>query len=413
MFDILSFLLFWIQLYIFATYSFEFNTHMYTLRKFLHAAFLVAAVSVLFGCTESDPTYRSQLTLSENSVAFDSGGGIKSIEVKPFPENELWEASCSEAEDWFSFEVSDNSLTVTVDPNHSVESRSGHLTLTSPQGNFDPYEVAVLQEGAAPLEFSTTASDCSFDSEGGEIIFSVVSNYGWTVEYDVDWLTVIHEVASGRMIVLCKPNESEEQRSAILTMSFGAGDQEQVRDIVVTQGTRAQNPYLKYIGKWEITAAKWYYSPNGSLNSLDYNPDPNDNCLIFDIEEGEYGKTFIMKDFLYPDTSLEIRYDKESGNIVIPFGWTVYSYDTYLYVTLVGSSKFSYASLEVDGIPSEDFSTIDLDLPEVEGFNYVGFGLWTYNDNGDKVALGSRYRPTVFPMAPVVFKKQSIKTDVR
>ena len=77
-------------------------------------------------------------------------------------------------------------------------------------------------------------------------------------------------------------------------------------------------------------------------------------------------------------------------------------------VTLVGDRKFSYASLEVTGTPSSDYNSISLDLPSVDGFNYVGFGLWTYNDNGDKVAFGSRYMPTMFPMGPIVFKKQSL-----
>ena len=111
---------------------------------------------------------------------------------------------------------------------------------------------------------------------------------------------------------------------------------------------------------------------------------------------------------LNPDTELEVRYDKETGNIVIPFGWTVYSYDVFLYITLVSITKFSYASLEVDGIPSEDYTSISLDLPTVDGWNYIGFGLWTYNDSGSKVALGSRSRPTMFPMGPISFKKQSL-----
>ena len=209
------------------------------------------------------------------------------------------------------------------------------------------------------------------------------------------------------MIIECQPNESDEPRSEILTL-YAGGNLEEVYEIVITQGTRAENPYLNLLGQWEITAAKWYYSPNGSLNSLDYNPNQTDYYLIFDLEQGEYGKTFIMKDFLYPGTSLEIRYDKETGNIVIPFGWTVYSYDVFLYLTLVGDKKFSYASLEVEGVPSEDFAVIDLDLPKVSGFNYVGFGLWTYNDSGNKVALGSRSRPTMFPMGPISFRKYSL-----
>lgn len=371
---------------------------------------IMIAVSffVLSGCKALDTEFAYQLTLSESSIVFDMHGAEKSLSVAPFPEKEKWTAAYAEEEDWFTFEAVSDALLVVVEPNYSTESRSGAIILSSPENHFEPYRVEVVQEGAEPLEFTTTVKDHEFDSEGGEICFTVTSNYDWTVGYDADWLTVVHEVPSDRMIVLCQPNESEEQRSAILTMYIGEGEQMQVRDIVISQGTRAENPYFQLLGKWEITAAKWYYSPNGSLNSLDYNPSPADYYLIFDIEQGEYGKTYVMSDFLYPGTSLEIRYDKETGNIVIPFGWTVFSYDTYLYITLVGTSKFSYASLEVDGVPSEDFSSIALELPAVDGFNYVGFGLWTYNDNGDKVALGSRYMPTLFPMGPIVFKKQTL-----
>ncbi|MBE6227248.1 MAG: hypothetical protein E7120_00030 [Bacteroidales bacterium] len=371
---------------------------------------IMIAVSffVLSGCKALDTEFAYQLTLSESSIVFDMHGAEKSLSVAPFPEKEKWTAAYAEEEDWFTFEAVSDALLVAVDPNYSTESRSGAIILSSPENHFEPYRVEVVQEGAEPLEFTTTVKDHEFDSEGGEICFTVTSNYDWTVGYDADWLTVVHEVPSDRMIVLCQPNASEEQRSAILTMYIGEGEQMQVRDIVISQGTRAENPYFQLLGKWEITAAKWYYSPNGSLNSLDYNPNPAEYYLIFDIEQGEYGKTYVMSDFLYPGTSLEIRYDKETGNIVIPFGWTVLSYDTYLYITLVGTSKFSYASLEVDGVPSEDFSSIALELPAVDGFNYVGFGLWTYNDNGDKVALGSRYMPTLFPMGPIVFKKQTL-----
>ena len=369
---------------------------------------IVVSFFVLSGCKALDTEFAYQLTLSERSIVFDMHGAEKSLTVAPFPEKEKWTAAYAEEEDWFTFEAVSDALLVVVEPNYSTQSRSGAIILSSPENHFEPYRVEVVQEGAEPLEFTTTVKDHEFDSEGGEICFTVTSNYDWTVGYEADWLTVVHEVPSDRMLVLCQPNESEEQRSAILTMYIGEGEQMQVRDVVISQGTRAENPYFQLLGKWEITAAKWYYSPNGSLNSLDYNPNPADYYLIFDIEQGEYGKTYVMSDFLYPGTSLEIRYDKETGNIVIPFGWTVFSYDTYLYITLVGTSKFSYASLEVDGVPSEDFSSITLELPVVDGFNYVGFGLWTYNDNGDKVALGSRYMPTLFPMGPIVFKKQTL-----
>lgn len=297
---------------------------------------------------------------------------------------------------------------MTAQPNYSTEARSGVIVLSSPEGNFDTYELKVVQEAAAELEFATSATDYAFDSEGGSYTFTVRSNYSWDVSSDSGWLRVEKDEVNGLVTVSAQPNATDKGLSAILSVTAGRGEMEKVVQFVVTQGTKEENTYLKLLGQWEITAAKWYYSPNGSLNTLDYAPSPTQYYLIFDLEQGEYGKSYIMRNFLYPGTSLEVRYDKEEGKIVIPFGWTVYSYDYFLYVTLVGTSSVSYASLEVDGEISDDRSSISLDLPAVDGFNYVGFGLWTYNDNGNKVAVGSRSYPTMFPMGPIVFKKQSL-----
>lgn len=380
---------------------------MKQLFRSLLTVMIIFSVFFLTSCTKTESSVTSRLMLSENSVVFAAGGGNKSIVLTPFPENELWEASCADSQEWFTLTVSSNTLEIEAKPNHSTESRSGAVVLTSPEGRFDQYTVNVYQEGAAPLEFSTTATDHHFDSEGGEISFSVESNYQWTVEYDCSWLTVVHEVESSRMIILCQPNMSDEELSEILTIHVGEGEQGRQIQIKITQGTRADNPYFKLLGQWEITATKWFYSPNGSLNSLDFSPNPSDYYLIFDIEEGVYGETLIMRDFLYPDTSLEVRYDKAGGSFVIPFGWTVLSYDVFLYLTLVSDRQFAYASLEVEALPSSDYSSLTLDLPSVDGFNYVGFGLWTYDEDGNKIALGSNYRPTMFPMGDISFRKQS------
>lgn len=361
---------------------------------------------LLTGCNKVDETVIYQLSLSETSAVFDMNGGASTISVNPFPENEVWDAEYVDVQDWFTFTKSGSDLNVHASSNHSTDPRSGRIRLFSPTDRFEPYEVSVLQEAAQPLSFSTTAADHAFDSEGGEFTFTVVSNYDWSVTSDSQWLSVDVDKEAGKVKVSACANASEESLSAVLTVSAAEGSLKKTVQYTVTQGTRAENPYFRLLGQWEITAAKWYYSPNGSLNNLDYNPNQEEYYLIFDLEEGEYGKTFIMKDFLYPGTSLEVRYDKESGNIVIPFGWTVLSYDVFLYITLVGDASFSYASYEVEAVPSSDFSQMMLDLPSVSGFNHIGFGLWTYNDSGKKVAFGSRSRPTMFPMGPIVFRKQ-------
>lgn len=374
---------------------------MQLIRRSLLYVMIACLASLLSGCNEASPTIIYKLTLSEHSVAFDMNGGIEQLNVSPFPEDEPWEASYGDEQDWFTFEASATSLSVEALPNHSTTSRYGSIILTSPYGNFEPFEVSVVQESAPALEFSTTAKDSSFDSEGGEYTFTVSSNYEWSAESSEQWLTV--QEVNGLLKISAGANDTEENRSATVTISAAEGSLERQIQFQVVQGTRNDNPYFKLVGKWEIKASKWFYSPNGSLNNLDYDPSPTEYYLIFDIEEGEYGKTLVMKNFLYPNTSLEVRY--EDGDIIIPFGWTVYSYTTFLYITLVSDRQFSYASLEVKGTPTEDYASIALDLPEVEGFNYVGFGLWTYDDNGGKVAVGSQYRPTMFPMGPITFNK--------
>ncbi len=365
---------------------------------------LIVTALLLHSCAETEPYTLHSLTLSECSVVFTAEGGEKVVTVIPFPEAEEW-SLISGPEDWARLNTTDEGVKIVVEPNTTTTHRTSKFSLTSPKRHFEPYEVTILQEAAEELSFATSASESyTFDSEGGELTFTVVCNSEWDAKSNAEWLTVECS-EDGLVTIAAGVNEYEEELDAVLTISAGAGEQLQTVEIPVVQGTRANNPYLQLIGKWEIISNKWFYSTNGSLNTLDYNPAPAEYYLIFSIEEGEYGKTLIMRDFLYPNTQLEVRYDPTTQGIVIPFGWSVLSYDVFFYITVVGSNKFSYASLEVDAIPSADHTFLSLDMPTVSGFDYVGFGLWTYNDDGNKVAVGSTYRPTMFPMAPISFRK--------
>ncbi len=379
-------------------------------RNFRKLPLLALLVVLLFvgSCAKSEPMVVYSLTLSQRSVVFGAEGGERLLAVVPFPEEEEWNLLVDEQPEWVTMTASDEGVIVVAEANTAPEVREASFSLVSPKGNFEPYEVTIAQEAAALLSWSTSAAESyQFDSEGGERAFVVVANAEWRVESDSQWLEVEYSREEGRVVLRAARNESEELLRARLTITVGEGVQQESREIVVEQDIRANNPYYKLVGQWEITAAKWFYSPNGSLNSLDYNPNPNDYYLVFDMVEGEYGKTLLMQNFLYPGTEMEVRYDSTTGGIVIPFGWTVLSYDVFFYVTLVSDRQFSYASYEVSSTLSEDGTSLRLDMPTVSGFNYVGFGLWTYNDSGDKIAVGSNYRPTMFPMSPIVFKKQT------
>lgn len=359
-------------------------------------------------CAEPEPIVIYGLTLSQTSVVFDAEGGECVVGVTPFPENENWKLDVAES-DWVAVVAVDGGVKVTAERNISPEVRTASFSIVSPESKFAPYEITISQEAADVAEgFVTSAAESyTFDSEGGEYRFTVLSESEWSVECESEWLTATADYEQGIVCLSAEPNQGEERLTASLTIRYTEDGAAQTLDIDIEQQTRAENPYYKLVGKWEITASKWFYSPNGSLNTLEYAPSASEYYLIFDIAEGEYGKTLVMKDFLYPGTRLGVRYDAETGGFVIPFGWTVLSYDVFFYVTLVGDKQFAYAAVEVDVTPSEDGSMLTLALPTVSGFNWVGFGLWTYDDDGNKIALGSNYRPTMFPMGDIsLVKKQ-------
>ena len=357
------------------------------------------------GCNSGD-SGKVLLRFSTNGVVFNAEGGEKSVKVITYPKDVAWDLYKSGENEWFTATNEEGVITVTAQPNISGKERRGEFEVVSPNRSFELYTLTVLQEAIDKFTTSTNAAESySFDSEGGEYSFSVFTNAEWSLSTDAEWITLSQDVAACKATISAAANTSKQTLTGSVVLTIGVGSQAQTFNIVITQATRDENPYYKLCGQWEISASKWYYSPNGSLNSLDYAPSPSQYYLIFNIEEGIYGESLVMRDFLYPGTSLEVRYDKQSGGFVIPFGWSVLSYDVFFYITMVSSSQFSYASLDVDVVPSSDYMVLTPKLPTVSGFNYVGFGLWTYNDNGAKVAFGSSSRPTMFPMGTITFRK--------
>lgn len=370
-------------------------------------AWVMALALLTTGCTEVVTEYAYGLQLSAHGAGFGAEGGTCTIEVATFPEKEPWEVVAPQEVDWFDYTLTEGGITFTAEPNELHESRSAALNIVSPTGHFETKKLTISQEAATKINLTTNAeTEREFDSEGGSYTFSVKSNYAWEITTTSEWITIHTEQAAERATITVARNEGEEAREGEVRIVSGEGVQQAEQVVVVKQATRAENPYHRLVGKWEITASKWFYSPNGSLNTLDYAPNPSDYYLIFDLEEHVYGESLVMRNFLYPTTELVVRYDKTTGGIIIPFGWTVLSYDVFFYLTLVSSSSFSYASMEVTAVPNEETSTLTPKLPSVEGFNYVGFGLWTYDEEGYKIALGSNYRPTMFPMGDIVFRKQ-------
>lgn len=377
---------------------------MYNQIKHFGVVVMLCVAALWVGCSKEEGEVARMLQLSTYGLGFSAEGGTGEIVVVPHPADEAWVVDDTDTAEWISCSTSEGSIVVVAEPNEATESRQTTIDVISPSGSFAPITLTIGQEAADVVVLAVDAPESyEFDSAALSYTFGVSANTEWSIKADADWVEVEADAAAQRATISVEANDGDAERSAIVTIEAAY----EHYAIAIVQHTHAQNPYYRLVGQWEITASKWFYSPNGSLNSLDYAPNPSDYYLIFDIEEAEYGKTLKMRDFLYPGTALEIRYDATSQGIIIPFGWTVLSYDVFCYVTLVGSSQFSYASMDVEALPDAECTTLELDLPTVDGFNYVGFGLWTYNDNGAKVALGSNYRPTMFPVGDVKFVKKS------
>ncbi len=371
----------------------------------------VMLVCALFfaGCDKHEPVYAYGVQLSVDGVSIDARGGERRVVVNAFlPDGDSWSVERDGAEEWFECRVEGDAIIVAIEPNDDTSMREGSFNVVSVNNSFEARRVTVTQEAAEELMLDINAEECyEVDSEGGHYTFVVDSNAEWRISSSEAWVVASADIEARRATLVIAANEGDAQREATITVEVGEGGLYKEASFIVKQYTRAENAYLNLVGKWEITASKWFYSPNGSLNSLDYTPNPSDYYLIFDLDEGEYGETLIMRDFLYPGTELEVRYDAKTGGIIIPFGWTVLSYDVFFYVTLLNSTQFSYASLEVEATPNDECTALTLDMPTVDGFNYVGFGLWTYDENGGKIAVGSNYRPTMFPMGDIQFVKKS------
>ena len=370
--------------------------------KNLHAILIGLLAAMLLGsCTQNEENY--VVRFSENGVVFDAQGGAKSVKVTTLPKKVEWQVAAVESEEWFNFEIQEELIVVTVEPNYSESERAAQLSVSSADNLFPARLIAIRQEaGEVPNALMGAAESYEFGSRGGEKIFTVDAAYDWVVEKDADWVEV--EQNNHLMTISIGEWDGSAERNTEVTISNGNIS----KTIQIVQHTVEQNRYLNLVGKWEITATKWYYTTNGSLNEVGYTPAAEEYCLLFDIAEAEYGKTLVMKNFLYPGTSLEVKYDSQSGGFVVPFGWTVLSYDVFLYITGISGRQFFYASYEVEVLPVQEGASMEFNMPTISGCDYVGFGLWTYNDNDAKVAFGYSSRPTMYPMGDIKLVKKSI-----
>ncbi|MDD6253420.1 MAG: BACON domain-containing protein [Bacteroidales bacterium] len=401
---------------------------------FLCAGLFLAIVT---GCKEDNPD--PEISVAEPAVLFTSGGGSREIIVKSVNlTEEGWQPS-SDA-DWCATEKDGDILAIKVEPNISTAIRSALVTLSG-GGALFPVTIDVRQEAGEARTFRVDNLETySIDSEGGKVVVPVFSNVEWTVVSDAGWIACEKDAESSRILLTASANTSENALEATVTVAPVDETVAEPVTLTVRQGTRAENPYYKWLGHYDIKASTimkqnaetgeldvpaelWFHAH--STNGYVYQEAPGEcygtsyettyTTTYCDILEDEYNTSLLLKNFLGAGMVLKLAYDKNTNTVTLPAGWMVAESAweaIYLCCTVVSytytasQSKYTtyragYNSVELNCSISEDASVVTMaGLPDLSADGCVtGLGLWGMGESGSMYP----YPKTYLPMGPEIY----------
>jgi len=273
------------------------------MRRFL--VMFAIPLLVLSGCgEETKEEIADVLIISQDEVAFPMEGGTSTISVGCPSE---WHSTVSD-QSWITSTDGEGKVTITVSANATGDSRRAVVTLES--GTMKK-EIHVSQSwSGAVLSLNVNGPESiELDSEGDSFKFSVETDAQWKVEPSAAWLAFS---SNGSIVNVTATANSEGHREATITVTATAGGKSESKEIKVAQISREENPYFQMLGSFGLYAERWYLGGK-AINE----PGIGSYCTI---EQGEYGKSFIIKDLFKKGTRYETSYDKETKRMVITLG---------------------------------------------------------------------------------------------
>ncbi|MCD8295575.1 MAG: hypothetical protein LUE27_10095 [Clostridia bacterium] len=362
-----------------------------TIPMLLCLCFLVSLVA----CT-TEETRVAELAVSRYSLAFPVGGGITSVTVSSA---NSWTATTDAS--WLTLaqgttdENNFATLTVTAEANYETASvRESEIIIASAVSET---VVSVLQEPMSDdFDLYYDSAACNLDSEGGAFIVRVSGPSDWTAALSeaVDGWEMTTDTDAGTVTVTASANY-DSAKGATLTVSSETGES---GEIVLTQGSHADNAYFKYIGNWNVYADKWYY------NSEYYDAGTYDSCSI--TEYSYPACQLDLNDFSLTGAQLgEFEYDPETGTIAFPMGYVcgyvfMSGYYWYIYIVCINLDDSSFqAGNDIIGTLSSDGQSIELS-GFTEGYTtlgYVGYNTYYY--------YFSLMTTATYPIYPITFTR--------
>lgn len=151
---------------------------------------------VFLGCSDDDKDTATQLLkVVVSEASFDCKGGTGTIRV-----DAAGTISAVSTEEWCQVAVSDKVVTVTVESNLLIGSRTAMVIIRSGE---EETRVPVYQLGDI---FDTDLKSSDFTARGGELTFRVKSNWDISFEgIDETWITCTYSAEKAQLIIKASP----------------------------------------------------------------------------------------------------------------------------------------------------------------------------------------------------------------
>lgn len=208
------------------------------MKKILSIIVTIAAVTMFTACGSDDASYQATpvLEVSASDVLFEADGGDGYINL-----NTNSAVSAVTDASWLTLSVVGNVVTVTANPNLSLDGRSAVIKLSA--GGTETTVTATQKSsiyGVPGLEYEIGDYQASLD-------IPVVHNQEVTVESNDEWLTAVWNEETNQIEIVAEDNDEEEPRVGTITITMGDYSDE----ITITQ-----KGFLLEVAEDEVVAKK-------------------------------------------------------------------------------------------------------------------------------------------------------------
>lgn len=173
---------------------------------------LIAAVALFTACGSDDASYNATPTLDIESadVLFEAEGGDGYITA-----NTTSELTATTESNWVTLTVTGNVVTVTADPNITLDGRSAVIKLSA--GGTETTVTATQKAsiyGVPSLEYEIGDYNASLE-------IPVVHTLPVTVESNAEWITAVFNEETNEIEIVAENNDDADPREGTITISMG------------------------------------------------------------------------------------------------------------------------------------------------------------------------------------------------